>query len=58
MNCPKCKSSEIGGLVQAFWVALDETENPTKQLSELVDTETEVGSERTCFDCGHEWGAE
>jgi len=53
-KCPKCGSSHIAGLMESFWVPLDEDGDhpPWEQLS----SETEVGAERMCYDCG--WTSE
>lgn len=57
MNCPKCGSKDLSGLVQAFWACVKEDGSPVRDLRELVDSETEIGMERLCNDCGHEFEA-
>lgn len=57
MNCPKCQSPNVSGLVAAFWTPLDE--DGEANLSQLnVASESEVGPERLCQDCEHEFEAE
>ena len=57
MNCPNCNSQNIAGLVAAFWTPLDQ--NGEANLSNLnVASESEVGIERCCSDCGHEFTIE
>jgi hypothetical protein len=54
MSCPKCKSEKLGGLMEAFWVPID---NEGEMLGQWSDysSETEVGDKRICYDCGHEF---
>lgn len=53
--CPHCGSHQVSGLVAAFWVAVDEDGSPVKPLHECVDSDTEIGLERMCRNCGKEW---
>lgn len=55
MNCPNCGSTHIAGLVAAFWVTLDEDGNLKEALIDAVHGNTEIGPERQCSDCNHEW---
>lgn len=57
MSCPKCKSENICGLVQAFWIGIDEIGNPTERVGDVAESSTELGIERMCSDCQHEWTA-
>lgn len=52
-KCPKCGSGNISGLMQAFWVPLTDGEfvGEWKELQ----SETEIGEERLCRDCEHEF---
>jgi|JI10StandDraft_1071094.scaffolds.fasta_scaffold22855_3 hypothetical protein len=54
-TCPHCGSSQVSGLVAAFWVAVDAIGRPEKPLHECVDSDTEIGLERLCRNCGKEW---
>jgi hypothetical protein len=51
--CPKCKSTDISGLIQAFWIGLDKNGNFIEPRS--IRSEAELGEERLCNKCGHEW---
>lgn len=53
--CPKCSSTEVSGLVQAFWAQINKEGAPVIPLHRLVESETEIGGERLCGECGHEW---
>lgn len=51
--CPKCGSKHVGGLMQSFYVPLVDGE--MKGQFHDYCSETEVGDERVCYDCSHEW---
>jgi len=46
--CPICGSSNISGLVMAFWVRL-----PTVYGDVSWEDESEVGEDRLCHSCGY-----
>lgn len=54
MKCPKCGSTHIGGLMQAFWVPLLSDGTMKGQFHEY-ETETELGPDRLCYDCDHQF---
>lgn len=54
-ECPKCGSKHIGGLMQGFFVALGENGSPVGDWNDW-SSETELGTERLCYDCDHQWG--
>ena len=54
-GCPKCGSTNVCGLVMAFWAAIEEDGSPKTRLMHLVESDTEIGTERMCSDCNHEW---
>lgn len=54
-SCPKCGSHDVAGLVAAFWVGVDAEGLPDRPLHECVEGNTELGPERQCGDCNHEW---
>ena len=54
VNVPRCNSEKIAGLMAAFWVSLTPEGDMRHQWSEH-ESSTEVGSERSCDDCGFEW---
>ena len=55
-KCPKCGSTNLAGLMNSFWVELEEDGlTPTRQFSEH-ESSTEVGERRMCSDCKHVWG--
>ena len=54
MKCPRCGSSQIGGLMQAFFVPLD-TEGDMEGSWGDYSSETEIGIERICYDCEKEF---
>jgi hypothetical protein len=51
-RCPKCGSTNILGLVAAFWVRVDENGDPVGDPS--WRTESEVTEQRMCGECGEE----
>lgn len=57
MNCPECDSKNIAGLVAAFWIGLDE-DGGADLMDVSLSSETEIGPERMCRDCGHEFALE
>ena len=54
LACPKCGSKPVGGLMESFYVVLGADGSPVGQWTDW-DSETELGSGRLCYDCGHEW---
>lgn len=54
MSCPNCGSTNIGGLMPAFWVALNADGEPVNNWHDW-GSETELGPQRCCFQCNHEW---
>ena len=54
-KCQKCGGTNVAGLVAPFWTKIEADGTPTKRLRDSVESETEVGDERQCGDCGHEW---
>jgi ribosomal protein S27AE len=54
--CPKCGSKNVAGIINAFFLPLENDEpKPNWQFS--APSETELGDRRSCGDCGHEWDA-
>jgi ribosomal protein L37AE/L43A len=53
-KCPECGSTNVSGLMQSFWVCLGKDEYPLGEWNDW-STETELGEERMCRDCEHEW---
>lgn len=54
MKCLKCGSADLSGLVQSFWVGVDE--NGDAELGKIsLASETEIGPERMCNTCGEEF---
>lgn len=56
-ECPECCSRNVAGLMAAFWVTIDEDGALVGQFSDYSD-DTEIGPERMCRTCGHEFEAE
>lgn len=54
LACPKCGSRDIGGLMQSFFVALGDDGSPKGRWADWC-SETELGTERVCYQCSHEW---
>jgi hypothetical protein len=55
-KCPGCGSGDLGGKMPAFWVPLNEAGEPIGEWADWEgETEMEMGPERCCFECGHEW---
>lgn len=52
--CPKCGSHNISGLMAAFWVSLNRDGEMSGQWRDYEES-TEIGPERLCKDCGHEF---
>lgn len=44
----------VAGLVASFWVSTDEQKNSEVRWQ----SESEIGPERACHDCEHEWMSE
>lgn len=57
MKCPKCGSTEVSGLMEAFWVMLDQDDQPEGQWQDWEGC-TEIGDKRMCTECEHEFEAE
>ena len=55
--CPACGSRNTAGLVLSFWAEIDEHGNLLKQFHEH-EADTELGPQRMCSDCNHEWEGE
>lgn len=55
-NCPQCRSDNIAGLMQSFFVKLSDGE-PAGQWRDW-ESNSELGPQRSCGDCGHEWEAD
>lgn len=53
VKCPNCGSDQVGGLVAAFWYPVSEDLNEARLMGE-----TEMGHERLCFACDHEFDAD
>lgn len=47
--CPNCKSDRVVGLVAAFWTNVNGPQDADWR------SESEMGSERMCLACEHEW---
>lgn len=54
VKCPKCGSTKISGLMAAFWVELGEDGSPKGKWRDF-ESATELGTERECSDCGHQF---
>jgi len=54
LACPNCGGARISGLMAAFWVTLTDDETMDGKWSDYESC-TEIGDERLCADCGHEW---
>lgn len=54
LRCPECQSTHIGGLMESFWVPLREDGTPDGDWNDW-SAETEVGGQRMCYACGHEF---
>lgn len=54
LQCPQCGSTKLSGLMAAFWVSLTPEETLDGQWSDYEGC-TEIGEERLCSDCGHEF---
>lgn len=52
-TCPECGSNHVGGLVAAFYVVLNSESGPASDVT--WESESEIGPERLCYDCDHEW---
>lgn len=50
-KCPKCGSSDLGGLMESFFVPLDPNSEPKGAWHEW-SSETELGADRCCYQCG------
>ena len=46
--CPKCSSTEVAGLVSAFWTSLAK---PTRTWA----SESSISEKRQCGACQYEW---
>lgn len=59
MKCPNCGSNELSGLVEAFWVQLDKHGDALQHYGRTPDWESQscIGEERECNDCGHRFQA-
>lgn len=55
--CPKCGSTKICGLMAAFWVRVTADGGLIGQFSDY-SSDTEIGPERMCTECEHEFGAD
>lgn len=53
----KCGSANVVGLVAGFWAELDEHGGMKNDFAHH-SSDTELGPERMCLDCGHEWGGD
>lgn len=51
-KCPKCGSDDVAGLVMAFYVPMK------NQFDATWQSESEIGPERYCGNCDHEWGSD
>jgi hypothetical protein len=56
LQCPKCKSTHLGGLMESFWVPLNADGTPDGDWGDWSG-ETEVRDKRMCYDCEHEFEA-
>ncbi|GEM_PF-4420648 len=54
LRCPECGSEKISGLMASFWVSLESDETMQGQWSDYEGA-TEIGEERLCAECGHEF---
>lgn len=52
--CPKCGSRELSGLVAAFWARLSPSGWYYYPFGDH-ESDTEIGPERLCRRCGHEF---
>jgi hypothetical protein len=50
-KCPLCGSTQLGGLMSSFFVAIDADGSPLGQWQDW-ESETELGAERCCYSCG------
>jgi len=53
-KCPNCGSDQIGGLMAAFFVPIDQEGEMIGQWREY-QSETAIGTVRLCYGCEHEW---
>lgn len=53
-RCPECGSAHVGGLMQAFWVPLQDDDSPDGDWNDW-NGDSELGAQRMCYDCEHEW---
>ena len=53
-RCPKCGSNRISGLVGSFWAEVDEEGNMIHDW-QSHESSTEIGPERCCGKCAHEF---
>ena len=53
-HCPECGSGEVSRLMQAFWVTVTADGGLEGEWSDYESC-TELGDERLCRCCGHEW---
>lgn len=54
LKCPECGSTDLGGLMEAFWVPLNEDGEPKGDWNDWSG-ETEIGEKRICYGCGIEF---
>lgn len=52
--CPYCASSNLGGLMESFWVPLNGDGEPDGEWNDW-SSETELGEKRMCYDCEQEF---
>lgn len=57
MKCPRCGSEDVGALMAAFWVPVDGEGDPKLAWGDM-ESETELGPERLCYVCNHEWSVD
>lgn len=55
--CPECGSTNVAGLMEAFWTELEDDE-PKQNWFLDARSCTELTMQRSCGDCGHEWEVE
>lgn len=54
-KCPECRSTQISGIVPGFWIDLSEGVPNSVEIGENARSCTELGEERMCRACDHEW---
>lgn len=57
MSCPKCGSDDLRGLVESFWIDLDEKGDPVIRNGSVADWQSEsyLSERRLCCNCEHEF---